>query len=150
MIPSHAEDAKLLLKAAIRDPNPVIFLEHKALYRQRVFCARNEPDQHAITPLGKAHIVKEGSDLTLVVWGMMVVMGVQVAERLLQEGISVEVIDLRTIVPLDIDAIMQSVQKTGKCLVAHEAPLSCGFGAEIAARLAEHAFSYLDAPIMRL
>lgn len=150
VIPSNAADAKRLLKAAIRDPNPVVFLEHKALYRQRVFCARPEPKEDELTPLGKAKVVRTGSSLTVVAWGMTVVMAHQIAERLSQEGIDVEVIDLRTIVPLDIDTVLQSVRKTGKVLIAHEAAKNGGFGAEVAAQIAEAAFSYLDAPIMRV
>jgi 2-oxoisovalerate dehydrogenase E1 component len=150
VIPSNAADAKRLLKASIRDPNPVIFLEHKGLYRQRVFSARKMPGKDEILPLGKANIVREGSDITLVGWGMMIFMAVEVAERLSQEGISVEVIDLRTIVPLDEEAIAKSVRKTGKLLIAHEAPSNAGFGAEIAARISEKEFAYLDAPIVRV
>ncbi len=150
VIPSNAADAKRLVKTAIRDPNPVIILEHKALYRQRVFCARAEPGSEALLPFGQAEVVRTGSDVTLVAWGMMVVMGAEVADRLAQEGISVELIDLRTLVPLDEEAILRSVRKTGKLLIVHEAPLSGGFGAEIAARVGEKAFSSLDAPIRRL
>ncbi|MES2344492.1 MAG: thiamine pyrophosphate-dependent enzyme [Chlamydiota bacterium] len=150
VIPSNAADAKRLLKAAIRDPNPVIFLEHKALYRQRVFCAQREPEEHEIIPLGKAKIVRKGRDLTLVAWGMMVFMAVEVAERLADERIDVEVIDLRTIVPLDFATIVESLKKTGKLLIAHEAARTCGFGAEIAARASEMCFEYLDAPVVRV
>lgn len=150
VIPSNAADAKRLLKSAIRDPNPVIFLEHKALYRQRVFCARKEPAAEETLPLGRAKVVREGRDVTLVGWGMMIVMANEVAEQLSQEGISVEIIDLRTIVPCDVDTVLRSVKKTGKLLIAHEAAKSGGFGAEIAARISEQAFEYLDAPILRV
>jgi len=150
VFPSHAADAKRLLKAAIRDPNPVIFLEHKALYRQRFFCAREEPPSHALLPLGKAQVVLPGSDVTLIGWGMTVVMGYEVAQRLAKEGISVELIDLRTLVPFDKESVLASVRKTGKVLIAHEAPLFGGFGAEVAAQIAEECFSYLDAPIKRV
>lgn len=150
VIPSNAADAKRLLKASIRDPNPVIFLEHKGLYRQRVFSARKSPGKDEILPLGKANIVREGTDVTLVGWGMMIFMAVDVAEKLAKEGISVEIIDLRTIVPLDEEAIAKSVRKTGKLLIAHEAPSNAGFGAEIAARISEKEFPYLDAPIKRV
>lgn len=150
VIPSNAADAKRLLKTAIRDPNPVIFLEHKALYRQRVFCARKEPGENDLLPFGVAKIVRKGSDLTLVCWGMMVFMASDVAEKLSEEGFSVEIIDLRTIVPLDMNTVLASVKKTGKILIAHEAARNCGFGAEIAARVAEEAFHYLDAPVMRV
>ncbi len=150
VIPSNAADAKKLLKAAIRDPNPVVFLEHKALYRQRVFCARKEPEQEEVAILGKAKVVRSGDHVTVIGWGMMVFMAMQAAEKLSQKGISVEIIDLRTIAPLDVDTILTSVKKTGKCLIAHEAPSNCGFGAEISARIVENAFAYLDAPIVRV
>ena len=150
VIPSNASDAKRLLKTAINDPNPVVFLEHKALYRQRVFSARHEPDADSLLPLGKAQIVHPGTDVTLITWGMMSCMGSEVAQNLAKQNISIEVIDLRTLVPLDIDTILTSIQKTGKVLIAHEAPLCGGFGAEIAAQIAESAFTYLDAPIQRI
>ncbi len=150
VVPSNASDAKRLLKAAIRDPNPVIFLEHKGIYRQRVFCAQPEPGPDDLLPLGKAHVVREGSDVTFVGWGMMLSMVSEIAEVLSQEGISVEVIDLRTIVPLDIETVLASVKKTGKLVIAHEAPKFGGFGAEISAQIMEQAFPYLDAPVARV
>ena len=150
VMPSNAADAKALLKAAIRDPNPVLFLEHKGLYRQRVFSARPEPDANGIAPLGKAKVVREGDDVTLVCWGMMAFMGYEVAEKLEKEGISVEVIDPRTIAPFDFETVLTSVKKTGKLLIAHEAHLTCGFGAELSARVANEGFTYLDAPIERI
>jgi 2-oxoisovalerate dehydrogenase E1 component len=150
VIPSNAADAKRLLKTAIRDPNPVIFLEHKALYRQRLFCARPEPGPDEFLPFGQAHIVREGTDATIVAWGMIVLMANEAAEALSKEGFSIEVIDLRTIVPLDFDTVLASIKKTGKLLIAHEAARNCGFGAELAARAAEQAFLYLDAPIQRV
>lgn len=150
VIPSNAADAKGLMKAAIRDPNPVVFLEHKGLYRQQKFCARAEPSKDYLLPFGQANIVKEGSDLTVVCWGMMVVMAWEIAEKLAKEGIHIEVVDLRTLVPLDTETVVTSVKKTGKLLIAHEAQQNCGFGAEIAARIAEEAFEYLDGPVHRL
>jgi 2-oxoisovalerate dehydrogenase E1 component len=150
VIPSNAADAKKLLKASIRDPNPVIFLEHKGLYRQRVFCACPEPGKEELLPLGKAKIVREGNSVTFVGWGMMVVMAYEVAEVLSQEGIQVEIIDLRTIFPLDLETIVRSCKKTGKLLVAHEAAKTGGFGGEIVSLVVEKAFSYLDAPIVRV
>ncbi|MBS3904188.1 MAG: MFS transporter [Simkania sp.] len=150
VIPSNAADAKRLLKAAIRDPNPVVFLEHKALYRQRVFSARPEPRVEEIMPLGKAQMIREGRDLTVVGWGMSICMVAEIAEQLFQEDISVEVIDLCTIVPLDLEAILASVRKTGKLLIAQEASIFGGFGGEIAALVNERAFNHLDAPIMRV
>lgn len=150
VVPSNAADAKRLMKAAIRDPNPVVFLEHKALYRQRVFCARPEPQEDELQPFGKAKIVRSGEDVTLVCWGMMAFFASQAAENLASEGISVEVIDLRTIVPVDMETVLASVKKTSKLLVAHEAAGNCGFGAEIAAQVGAGAFQYLDAPIERV
>jgi 2-oxoisovalerate dehydrogenase E1 component len=150
VIPSNATDAKALLKTAIRDPNPVVFLEHKGLYRQQKFCARPEPSKDYLLPFGQANIIRKGTDLTLVCWGMMVVTATEIVDKLAYEGISVEVIDLRTLVPLDSVTITNSVQKTGKLLIVHEAPRNCGFGAEIAARIAEETFESLDAPIRRI
>lgn len=150
VIPSNAADAKMLLKSAIRDPNPVVFLEHKALYRQRVFSAKPEPTKDELIPLGKANVVRIGTDLTLIAWGLMVHMASEVAQKLEDEGISVEIIDLRTLSPLDMETILTSLKKTNKALIVHEAPVTCGFGAEIAARISEEAFEYLDAPIKRL
>ncbi len=149
-IPSNAADAKRLLKTAIRDPNPVIFLEHKALYRQRLFCARPETGADEFLPFGQANVVREGSDATVVGWGMTALMANEAAEALSKEGISIEVIDLRTIVPLDFATVLHSIKKTGKLLIAHEAARNCGFGAELAARAAEEAFLFLDAPIRRV
>lgn len=147
VLPSNAEDAKRLMKAAIRDPNPVVFLEHKALYRQRVFCARKEPASDEIFPLGKAKVIREGDDLTVISWGMPLVMAYEIAKNV---DASCEVIDLCSISPLDHETILASVKKTGKVLIVHEAPKTCGFGAEIAAQIAEKAFDYLDAPIVRI
>ncbi|MCI5052978.1 MAG: thiamine pyrophosphate-dependent enzyme [Simkaniaceae bacterium] len=150
VIPSNALDAKRLLKTAISDPNPVLFLEHKGLYRQRHFSAREESGASDRLAFGEAAVVKEGEDVTYVGWGMMVPMGLDAAKELHKQGISVEVIDLRTIVPLDMETIKASIKKTGKLLIAHEAPKSCGFGAEISARIAEDAFELLDGPIERI
>lgn len=149
-IPSNAADAKRLLKTAIHDPNPVIILEHKALYRQRLFCARPETGLDEFLPFGQANIVRAGTDVTVVGWGMTALMAHEAAEALSKEGISIEVIDLRTIVPLDFATVLSSIKKTGKLLIAHEAARNCGFGAELAARAAEEAFLYLDAPIRRV
>ena len=150
VVPSNAADAKRLLKTAIRDPNPVVFLEHKALYRQRVFCARPETGPDDLLPFGQAQIVRSGTDATVVAWGMMVLMANEVAETLAKEGFSVEIVDLRTLVPLDFNAVLSSIKKTGKLLIAHEAPRNCGFGAELAARAVEEGFGYLDAPVVRV
>ena len=150
VIPSNAEDAKRLLKTAIRDPNPVIFLEHKALYRQRLFCARPETGPDDLLPFGQANIVSSGTDITVAAWGMTALMAMEAADTLSKEGISVEVIDLRTLNPLDITTLLESTKKTGKFLVVHEAARNCGFGAELAARIAEEAFLFLDAPVARV
>lgn len=148
VIPSNAADAKMLLKSAIRDPNPVMFLEHKALYRQYIYSAQPEPSANELLPIGKAQIVRPGKDLTLICWGFMVYMAHEIVQTLTK--IDVEIIDLYTVSPLDFNTILGSVKKTGKALIIHEAPQNCGLGAEIAARLAEFGFKHLDAPIKRL
>lgn len=148
--PSNAADAKALLKSAIRDPNPVVFLEHKALYQRRAFSACPVFSSEYILPFGKAKIVRPGTDLTIVSWGMSLVMSVDIAKELEELGISTEVIDLRTIVPWDYPTVLESVKKTGKLLITHEAPEFCGFGSEISATLSEQAYMYLDAPIRRI
>ncbi len=150
VMPSNAEDAKGLLKTAIRDPNPVVFLEHKLLYRQRAFSARNETSKDYLIPFGQANVTLEGNEMTVVSWGYTLVMAHEIAERLKKEGFSIEVIDLRTIVPLDEEAILKSVEKTGKLLIIHEDAKNNGFAAEISARMNEKAFEYLDAPIKRV
>jgi 2-oxoisovalerate dehydrogenase E1 component len=148
VIPSNALDAKRLLKTAIKDPNPVIFLEHKALYRQRVFSAREESSRGDLLPFGKASIVKEGEDITVVCWGMAVFMAYEVACEL--KDISIEVIDLRTLNPLDMKTILESLKKSGRVIVFHEAWKTAGFGAEILSRIVEEGFEYLDAPVKRV
>lgn len=150
VIPSNAFDAKALLKSAIRDPNPVIFLEHKLLYRQRAFSARKEPSKDFLLPFGKANITHTGSDVTVVSWGYTLVMAHEMAEKLSKEGYSIEVIDLRTIVPWDKEAVLESLKKTGKLLIIHEDAKNNGFAAEISATINEEAFEYLDAPIERV
>lgn len=148
--PSNASDAKGLLKAAIRGKDPVLFLEHKGLYRQ-VYAKGAEGDADCLTPLGKGKVVREGSDLTIVTWGAIVNKSVLAAKTIEEEdGRSVEVIDLRTIVPLDLDIIKTSVAKTGRLLIAHEDTQFMGFGAEIAAQVADSCFNMLDAPIKRV
>lgn len=147
--PSNAADAKGLLKTACRADDPVLFLEHKYLYRQG-FAKSPEPDKHYFIPIGKAKVVREGRDLSVITYGALVQRALEAARQLEREGVSVEVIDLRTILPYDKEAIIKSVKKTSKVLVAHEDMLTQGFGAEIAAFIAEHCFHYLDAPIMRL
>ena len=147
VIPSTPYDAKGLLRSAIRDPDPVIFLEHKKMYRS----VRGEvPDGEYAVPLGRATVTREGSRLTLVAYGLMVHYALDAAARVAGEGIETEVVDLRTIRPLDAATVLASVPKTGKCLVVHEDNRFGGFGAEIAALVAEEAFDYLDGPVTRL
>jgi 2-oxoisovalerate dehydrogenase E1 component len=145
-VPTNAADAKRLLKTAIEDPNPVIFLEHKALYHDP-FCKDNEPNDTDKLAFGKAKILQEGTDITVVAWGMMLKFAYELAQELKEEGISLEVIDLRTLVPYDEETILQSVKKTAKVIIAQEAYLPCGFSQEIGAMIGQKAFSYLDAPV---
>jgi pyruvate dehydrogenase E1 component beta subunit len=146
VMPSTPYDAKGLLKAAIRDPNPVIFLEPGVLYGT----SGPVPAEDYVIPLGKADIKREGKDATIAVWGTMVLKALNAARTLAGEGIEVEVIDPRTLRPLDIDTVIESVKKTGRLVVVHEAMKTCGVGAEIAALVQEKAFDYLDAPIKRV
>ena len=142
--PATAADAKGLLVSAIRDPNPVCFLEHKGLYRR----VRGEvPEGDFSVPIGEARIARAGSEATVIAYGSSVSLAVDAADELEAD---VEVLDLRTLCPLDRDAILKSARKTGKVLVAHEATRSCGVGAEVAALISEEAFEDLDAPIRRL
>jgi len=147
--PSNAADAKGLLKAAIRGDDPVIFMEHKGLYRQS-YASRPEPDADYLLPFGKAKTVQEGDDLTVITWGALVQKSLEAARELAKEGVSVEIIDIRTINPLDTEAILASVRKTGKVLVAQEDTRFHGFAAEISAQIAELAFEHLDAPVRRI
>jgi len=149
VMPSNAADAKGLLKTACRSDDPVIFLEHKGLYRAN-FAVSAEPDAGYCLPFGIARTVKEGGDISVITWGMMVHRSLEAAHKLEEEGVGVEVIDLRTLNPLDREAILASVRKTGKVLIVHEDTLTGGFGAEIAAIIAEEAFTMLDAPIRRV
>ena len=148
--PSNAADAKGLIKTACRLDDPVLFLEHKGLYRQ-VYTKALEPDADYLVPFGSARIERPGSDVTVVTWGSGVVRAVQAAKRLEDEqGASVEVLDLRTLLPLDMETVVASVKRTSRVLVLHEAALFGGLGGEIAARIADEAFEYLDAPVKRL
>jgi 2-oxoisovalerate dehydrogenase E1 component beta subunit len=146
-MPSTAYDAKGLLKAAIRDNNPVIFFEHKWLYRR---VKETIPDEDYVVPLGKARIAREGEDISLITWGAMVHHALQAADLLEEDEIDVEVVDLRTLYPLDTTAILESVRKTNRAMIVHEAPRTGGFGGEVAAILAESAFEHLDAPVVRV
>ena len=147
VMPSNAYDAKGLLIEAIRDPDPVLYCEPDRLYR----LGRMEvPDGAYSIPFGKAAVVRQGDDITLVAWSAAVELCLVAAERLAGEGISATVVDLRTLVPFDVETVVDTVAKTGRCVVVHEAPLSAGFGAEVAATLASEAFYDLDAPIARV
>lgn len=141
-------DAKGLLKSAIRDPNPVIFLEHKKAYRLN----RQElPEEDYTVPIGKAEVKREGTDMTLVTYGLMVHHSLKAAETVESEdGLSVEVIDLRTVSPWDKEAVLGSVEKTGKALIVYEDNFTGGFGAEVAATIAQDGFNYLDGPVTRI
>ncbi len=149
VIPSTPADAKGLLKAAIRDPNPVVFIEQKLLYR--VKGPVPEPGGDDLVPLGRADIKRPGKDLTIVTYGRMVQRSLEAAAALAADGIDVEVIDVRTLVPLDTRCIIDSVKKTGKAMIVHEACQTGGFGGELAAVIADsEAFFHLDAPIRRV
>jgi 2-oxoisovalerate dehydrogenase E1 component beta subunit len=143
--PATPEDAKGLLVSAIEDPNPVLFFEHKHLYRR----IRGEvPDERYTTPIGQARIHREGDDLSVITWGAMVYTAQEAASRL--DDVSIEIVDLRTVLPWDKQAVLASVRKTSKVLVLHEDTRTGGFGAEIAATIAEEAFEDLDAPVKRI
>lgn len=145
--PATAYDAKGLLKAAIRDEDPVIYLEHKFLYRR---VKDDLPEDDYIVPIGKAAIRRHGSDLTIVTFGAMLYVAEEAAEDLEKDGVSVEILDLRSILPFDEEAILASVAKTNRVIILHEASLTGGVGGEFAARIAEKAFEYLDAPVKRV
>ena len=145
--PYTAADAKGLLKAAIRDPNPVVFLENELLYGQSF--SSPEPDTDII-PLGVARVARTGNHVTLVAWSMGMVYALKAADLLAQEGIEAEVIDLRTIRPMDMETVLASVKKTGRCVTVEEGWRQCGVGSEIAASIMEFAFDWLDAPVIRV
>ena len=147
VIPSTPKDAKGLLRTAIRDDDPVLFFEHKKMYRS---VRGDVPDGDYTIPLGSAAITRPGSQVTLVAYGLMAHYGLEAAELVADEGIDVEVIDVRSLRPLDKATILESVQKTGKCLVVYEDNRFLGFGAEICAIVAEEAFDYLDGPVTRI
>ncbi|HEX2425523.1 MAG TPA: alpha-ketoacid dehydrogenase subunit beta [Actinomycetota bacterium] len=146
--PSFPEDAKGLLKSAIRDDNPCVFLEHKWIYRRIREHVSEDPD--FLVPIGQARVRRQGSDLSIVTYGMMVHLALEAVEALEAEGISAEVVDLRTIVPLDTQTILSSVEKTSRALVLYESHRFLGTGAEIGSVIAEEGFQHLDAPVMRL
>jgi len=148
VVPSTPRDAKGLLKAAVRDPNPVMFFEPKKGYR--LIKGELPQDGEIIEPLGSARVSRAGTDLTAIAYGMMHHYALQAAEAVAREGLSVEVVDLRTLLPLDKHTVLASVRKTGKALVIYEDNLTGGYGAEVAAILADEAFTDLDAPVRRL
>jgi pyruvate dehydrogenase E1 component beta subunit len=144
VMPSTPYDAKGLLTSALRDPDPVIFFEPKRIYR----AFREEvPEESYTLPIGKARVVREGNEMTMVSWGASMVQCMNAVEA---SSHDIELIDVRTINPLDYDTIMTSVRKTGRCVIVHEAPLTCGVGAEIAARIMEQCFLQLEAPVQRV
>lgn len=146
VMPSSPFDAKGLLISAIRDPDPVIFFEPKRIYR----AFREEvPEDEYTVPIGKAKVIETGTDLTIISWGATVLQCVEAMDTL-PDDLSIELIDLRTIYPIDQDTLIESVQKTGRCVIVHEAPKTCGMGAEIATILQEHCFLHLQAPIQRV
>ncbi|MFH0965543.1 MAG: alpha-ketoacid dehydrogenase subunit beta [Planctomycetota bacterium] len=144
--PSDARDAKGLLKSAVRDDNPVVFFEHQLLYNTKAPVPRDE----YLVPIGKAAVKREGSDVTVVAWSIMVRHALEAAARLEPEGVSLEVIDLRTLVPLDLDTVLASVRKTGRCLVTSQAVSQGSYTADVASRVQERVFDHLDAPVLRL
>jgi 2-oxoisovalerate dehydrogenase E1 component beta subunit len=145
--PATPEDAKGLLVTAIQDPNPVLYFEHKHLYRR---IKAEVPDERYTTPFGQARVHREGDDVTLVTWGAMVWTADEAAQELEGDGVSVEILDLRTLIPWDKKAVLESVRKTSKVVVLHEDTHTGGFGGEIAATISEEAFEDLDAPVKRI
>jgi 2-oxoisovalerate dehydrogenase E1 component beta subunit len=145
--PATPEDAKGLLVTAIEDPNPVLYFEHKHLYRR---LKAEVPDERYTTPFGKARVHREGDDVSVITWGAMVHTAAEAAQQLESDGVSVEIIDLRTLIPWDKQAVLESVAKTSKVIVLHEDTHTGGFGGEIAATIAEEAFEDLDAPLSRI
>jgi 2-oxoisovalerate dehydrogenase E1 component beta subunit len=145
--PATAYDAKGLIKSAIRDNDPVLFFEHKALYRR---IKEDLPDEEYTVPIGKARVAREGQDLSIVTYGAMVWTALEAADQLAAEGISAEVVDLRTLLPLDRETVCASVKKTSKALLLHEDTRTGGMAGELAASITESVFDYLDGPIVRV
>lgn len=145
--PSTAYDAKGLIKAAIRDEDPVLYLEHKYLYRR---IKEELPEEDFVVPIGKAAVRREGTDLGIVTYGAMVYTALDAAEILAKDGVQTEVLDMRSLQPLDEDALLETAMKTNKVIVLHEACLTGGAGGELAARIAEKAFDFLDGPVIRV
>ncbi|MBI2835376.1 MAG: dehydrogenase, partial [Acidobacteria bacterium] len=149
VFPSNASDAAGLLRTAIRCDDPVLFLEHKHLYRQ-TYNKTPYPGQDYTLPFGKAALRREGSDLVIITWGALVQRSLLAAQQAERDGIGAMVLDLRSIMPFDWNAIVDAVSRTNRVIVAHEDQLTCGFGAELAARIADELFEYLDAPVKRV
>jgi 2-oxoisovalerate dehydrogenase E1 component beta subunit len=147
VVPSTPYDARGLLRASIRDDDPVLFFEHKKMYRS---VRGDVPDTDYVVPLGKAAVTHPGSQMTVIAYGLMAHYALEAADTVAEEGISVEVIDLRTLRPLDKETVLESVRKTGKCLIVYEDNRFGGYGAEVAAIVAEEAFDYLDGPVTRI
>jgi 2-oxoisovalerate dehydrogenase E1 component len=147
--PSNAQDAAGLLRTAIRCDDPVLYLEHKHLYRQ-TYNKGEYPGADYMIPFGKAAVRREGVDVVVLTWGALVQRSLLAAQQAEKDGVSVMVIDLRSIMPFDWDAIAAAVKKTNRVIIAHEDQLTCGFGAELAARIADELFEHLDAPIRRV
>jgi 2-oxoisovalerate dehydrogenase E1 component beta subunit len=148
--PATATDAYGLLRSAIRDPNPVVFCEHKFLYRRVKEEVETGAANGQLVPIGKAAVRREGTDLSIITYASTVQLALAAAETMAGEGVSVEVVDLRTLVPFDRDTVLDSVRKTGKALIVHEDNLTGGFGGEVAAIIAQDAFEHLDAPVRRV
>lgn len=147
VIPSTPREARGLLKSAIRGEDPVLFLEPKRLYRA---IKEEVPEEEELIPLGVARVAREGADATLLAYGAMMPVCLEAAAALSRTGTEVEVLDIRTLWPLDIDAVINSVKKTGRVVIVHEAPRACGYGAELAAQISERAIEYLHAPVVRV
>jgi pyruvate/2-oxoglutarate/acetoin dehydrogenase E1 component len=145
--PATPRDAKGLITAAIRDPDPVIYLEHKFLYRR---LKEDLPEGEIVVPIGKARVARQGKDVSIITYGAMVQVALEAAEAASAGGVQVEVLDLRTLLPMDQEAVLSTAAKTGKVIVLHEATYTGGPGGEVAALIAERAFEYLDAPLVRL
>lgn len=145
--PAFADDAKGLMTASMRDDDPVVFFEHKGLYRK---IKGEVPEGEYIVPLGKARVVRPGTHCSVICYGSAVHMAIAAADVLASEGIDIEIVDIRTLVPFDEETVLESVRKTHRAVIAHEAVLTAGFGGEIAARIADKAFAYLDAPVKRV